>query len=95
MADPFVYIFEWDPQKAAENATKHEVGFELAATVFRDPLHVAVVGAAAAADHGQPGQNGLEGTVLTAQLDGIAGVEIGRLVELGVAARRCVGAQAA
>jgi uncharacterized DUF497 family protein len=42
VADSFVYVFEWDPQKAAENATKHEVGFELAATVFRDPLHVAV-----------------------------------------------------
>ena len=42
MGDSFVYVFEWDPQKAAENTTKHEVGFELAATVFRDPLHVAV-----------------------------------------------------
>jgi uncharacterized DUF497 family protein len=42
VADSFVYTFEWDPEKAAANATKHEVGFELAATVFRDPLHVAV-----------------------------------------------------
>ncbi len=42
MADPFVYRFEWDPEKARENATKHDVSFELAATVFRDPLHLAV-----------------------------------------------------
>ena len=42
MADPFIYAFEWDPEKARENATKHEVSFELAATVFRDPLHLAV-----------------------------------------------------
>jgi hypothetical protein len=42
VTDPFVYRFEWDPEKARENATKHEVGFELAATVFRDPLHLAV-----------------------------------------------------
>jgi hypothetical protein len=42
VADPFVYAFEWDPEKARENATKHDVSFELAATVFRDPLHLAV-----------------------------------------------------
>ncbi len=30
--------FEWDPDKAAENFTKHGVSFEEAATVFRDPL---------------------------------------------------------
>jgi len=38
----FACVFEWDPQKAAENTAKHQVAFELAATVFRDPLHVAV-----------------------------------------------------
>jgi len=42
VTDPFVYSFEWDPQKAREDATKHDVSFELAATVFRDPMHVAV-----------------------------------------------------
>ncbi len=42
MADPFVYRFEWDPQKARANVTNHEVSFELAATVFRDPLQVSV-----------------------------------------------------
>ena len=42
MTELFVYSFEWDPQKARENATKHDVSFELAATVFRDPIHVAV-----------------------------------------------------
>jgi uncharacterized DUF497 family protein len=30
--------FEWDPQKAAANLTKHAVTFEEAATVFGDPL---------------------------------------------------------
>jgi uncharacterized DUF497 family protein len=42
VAAPFVYAFEWDPEKARENAAKHDVSFELAATVFRDPLHLAV-----------------------------------------------------
>ena len=31
------YEFEWDPQKARWNRRKHGVGFEQAATVFRDP----------------------------------------------------------
>jgi uncharacterized DUF497 family protein len=30
--------FQWDPQKAARNATKHGVPFSEAATVFQDPL---------------------------------------------------------
>jgi len=30
--------FQWDPQKAARNATKHGVTFLEAATVFQDPL---------------------------------------------------------
>ena len=30
--------FEWDPEKASENLSKHGVSFEEAATVFRDPL---------------------------------------------------------
>jgi hypothetical protein len=42
MTDPATYVFEWDPAKARDNAEKHGVGFDLAATVFRDPLHVAV-----------------------------------------------------
>lgn len=33
-----VYRFAWDAAKAASNARKHGVRFELAATVFRDPL---------------------------------------------------------
>ena len=33
-----MFEFEWDPAKAASNLRKHKVGFELAATVFRDPL---------------------------------------------------------
>ena len=30
--------FDWDPAKAASNLRKHNVSFELAATVFLDPL---------------------------------------------------------
>ena len=30
------FNFEWDPQKAATNASKHGISFERAATVFRD-----------------------------------------------------------
>ena len=33
-----MFEFEWDPAKAASNLRKHKVGFELAATVFQDPL---------------------------------------------------------
>lgn len=42
MAEPFTYAFEWDPAKAAENISKHDVAFETAATVFRDPLMLTV-----------------------------------------------------
>ncbi len=42
MAAPFVYAFEWDPAKAEENTAKHGVAFELAASVFRDPLTLTV-----------------------------------------------------
>lgn len=38
MAEQFYYHFDWDPAKAAGNRRKHGVGFELAATVFQDPL---------------------------------------------------------
>lgn len=31
-------IFEWDPQKARSNASKHDVSFDEASTVFGDPL---------------------------------------------------------
>ena len=31
------YDFEWDPQKAKTNLTKHRISFERATTVFRDP----------------------------------------------------------
>jgi uncharacterized DUF497 family protein len=41
-ASRFTYDFEWDPEKARANTTKHDVAFELAATVFRDPLALTV-----------------------------------------------------
>jgi uncharacterized protein len=32
------YEFDWDPAKAEANIVKHAVAFELAMTVFHDPL---------------------------------------------------------
>ena len=34
--------FEWDPDKARENLTKHGVDFAEASTVFGDPLEVTI-----------------------------------------------------
>jgi uncharacterized DUF497 family protein len=34
--------FTWDPQKAAANLRKHRVSFEEAASLFADPLALAV-----------------------------------------------------
>lgn len=34
--------FEWDPEKAARNLSKHNVSFSEAATVFEDPLSFTV-----------------------------------------------------
>ena len=34
--------FEWDPAKAASNLRKHGVDFDLAATVFQDPLALSI-----------------------------------------------------
>ena len=36
-------IFEWDPYKAEANVRKHGVSFEVAATVFDDPLHLSIL----------------------------------------------------
>jgi uncharacterized protein len=36
------YNFEWDPEKANLNQKKHNVGFEEAATVFRDPHSITI-----------------------------------------------------
>ncbi len=35
--------FQWDPHKAEKNVRKHGISFELAVTVFDDPLHVSIV----------------------------------------------------
>jgi uncharacterized protein len=32
--------FEWDPEKAARNVSKHGVSFNEAATIFGDPLAI-------------------------------------------------------
>lgn len=36
------YNFEWDPKKAKTNGTKQKVGFELSATVFKDPRAISI-----------------------------------------------------
>jgi len=38
----FHYHFDWDAAKAAVNLRKHSVRFELAATVFSDPLSLSI-----------------------------------------------------
>lgn len=35
--------FEWDPQKAEANLTKHAISFEEATTVFGDPLSLTIL----------------------------------------------------
>ena len=35
-------IFEWDPKKAKINREKHDVSFEEASTVFKDPLSLTI-----------------------------------------------------
>jgi uncharacterized DUF497 family protein len=42
VANGFNYNFEWDPAKAVSNRRKHGTSFEMAATVFRDPLMLSV-----------------------------------------------------
>jgi uncharacterized DUF497 family protein len=43
MTDSFNYHFEWDLIKATSNQRKHNgINFELAATVFNDPLMLSV-----------------------------------------------------
>jgi len=42
MAEDFNYHFEWDLVKLARNQRKHKINFELAATVFNDPLMLTV-----------------------------------------------------
>ena len=44
-----MFEFERDPAKAASNVRKHKVGFELAATVFRDPFMRSILDE----DHGE------------------------------------------
>ena len=38
----FEYRFDWDPDKARNNRRKHRITFEMAATVFNDPLAVSI-----------------------------------------------------
>jgi hypothetical protein len=36
------YNFEWNPEKAAKNYSKHKISFELAATIFLDPRAITI-----------------------------------------------------
>ena len=36
-------LFTWDPTKGEQNVRKHGVSFEVAQTVFDDPLHVSIL----------------------------------------------------
>lgn len=36
------YNFEWDPEKARQNLSKHRVAFEKATEVFLDPLSISI-----------------------------------------------------
>ena len=36
-------LFIWDPEKARANIKKHGISFDLAVTVFQDPLHLSVL----------------------------------------------------
>ena len=38
-----MFEFDWDRAKAASNLRKHEVSFELSATVFSDPLATTIL----------------------------------------------------
>jgi uncharacterized protein len=42
MTQSTVYDFQWDPAKARDNARKHDVTFEQAATAFLDALALTV-----------------------------------------------------
>lgn len=36
------YHFEWDPVKAKRNHQKHQISFQRATTIFRDPLMISI-----------------------------------------------------
>ena len=38
-------LFTWDPVKAELNLRKHGISFEMAQTVFDDPLHLSILDA--------------------------------------------------
>lgn len=42
MATDYEYHFEWDATKAGSNLRKHGISFDLAATVFLDPLMITI-----------------------------------------------------
>lgn len=49
MDEPCQYQFEWDATKARQNARRHRVTFERAATVFLDPNALSLLDA----EHGE------------------------------------------
>ena len=63
--------------------------------VLRDSFDVAVIGAAATAEHGEMREVAAEAGVLPTEFCRIAGIEIGCRVEFGMAAPGSIGANAA
>lgn len=74
--------FIWDPRKAASNVKKHGVAFDEAATVFADPLALAIEDAL------DPGRTLLLGLSMRARILVVVHVEIDDATIRIVSARR-------
>jgi uncharacterized protein len=37
-----IFNFEWDPQKAKTNISKHKISFSEATSVFKDPMAISI-----------------------------------------------------
>lgn len=74
--------FTWDPRKAASNLKKHGVAFDEAATVFADPLALAIEDAL------DPGRTLLLGLSMRARILVVVHVEIDDATIRIISARR-------
>ena len=75
-------------ERPAENPLQVIVRSRSAAASRADAVDVAVVGAATAAEHVDVWKAAQQLSILAAELERVANVELGRIVELGVAAAR-------
>ena len=74
--------FTWDPRKASSNVKKHGVAFDEAATVFADPLALAIE------DSIDPGRTLLLGLSMRARILVVVHVEIDGATIRIISARR-------